>query len=184
MIKRGQIYYIKSNYKEVGSEQYAGRPAVIVSNNKNNYCSEVVEVVYMTTQPKHDLPTHVCTNSTGTPSILLCEQINSVSKLRVGDYIGTLSDDELQALDIALTISLGIDLDGRVSMRELTREELGKILADLQPAPALSLEMAPDRITVTASGDMAQELIKITAERDVYKKIAEDLMAARVGGQN
>lgn len=176
MIKRGQIYYIKSNYKEVGSEQYAGRPAVIVSNNKNNYCSEVVEVVYMTTRPKHDLPTHICTRSTGTPSTILCEQIFSVSKLRVGDYIGTLSDDELQALNIALTISLGIDLDGRVIMREPTREELEKMLAELQPKPTLSLEMVPDRITVTASGDMAQELIKITAERDVYKKLVEDLI--------
>lgn len=58
-MKRGQIYYIESNHQEIGSEQRAGRPAVIVSNDKNNENSTTVEVVYMTTQPKNDLPTHV-----------------------------------------------------------------------------------------------------------------------------
>lgn len=46
-MKRGEIYYIESTYRETGSEQRGGRPAVIVSNDKNNENSEVVEVVYM-----------------------------------------------------------------------------------------------------------------------------------------
>lgn len=49
-MKRGEIYYIESTYRETGSEQRGGRPAVIVSNDKNNENSEVVEVVYMTTK--------------------------------------------------------------------------------------------------------------------------------------
>ena len=52
-MKRGEIYYIESTYRETGSEQRGGRPAVIVSNDKNNENSEVVEVVYMTTKPKN-----------------------------------------------------------------------------------------------------------------------------------
>lgn len=51
-MKRGEIYYIESTYRETGSEQRGSRPAVIVSNDKNNENSEVVEVVYMTTKPK------------------------------------------------------------------------------------------------------------------------------------
>ena len=43
-MKRGEIYYIESTYRETGSEQRGGRPAVIVSNDKNNENSEVVEV--------------------------------------------------------------------------------------------------------------------------------------------
>ena len=34
-----------------GSEQFADRPAVVVSNDENNKHSGVIEVVYMTTQP-------------------------------------------------------------------------------------------------------------------------------------
>ena len=33
-IKRGEIYYIQSYGNECGSEQRAGRPAIIVSNDK------------------------------------------------------------------------------------------------------------------------------------------------------
>lgn len=108
-MKRGQIYYIESNHQEIGSEQRAGRPAVIVSNNKNNENSTTVEVVYMTTQPKNDLPTHVFIRSSLRPSTVLCEQIYSVSTERLGTYIGELTDRELQELDIALSISLGLD---------------------------------------------------------------------------
>ena len=52
-IKRGEMFYISrwgASYN--GSEQHADRPAGVVSNNKNNENSNVVEVVYMTTQPK------------------------------------------------------------------------------------------------------------------------------------
>ena len=108
-MKRGQIYYIESNHQEIGSEQRAGRPAVIVSNDKNNENSTTVEVVYMTTQPKNDLPTHVFIRASRRPYTVLCEQIYSVSTERLGTYIGELTDRELQELDIALSISLGLD---------------------------------------------------------------------------
>ena len=43
-IKRGDIWYVsKDNY--TGCEQEAGRPAIIVSNEKNNACAETVEAV-------------------------------------------------------------------------------------------------------------------------------------------
>ena len=58
-IKRGDIWYIESGYNTVGSEQRPGRPAIVVSNDRNNEYSSTLEVVYLTTQPKHDLPTHV-----------------------------------------------------------------------------------------------------------------------------
>lgn len=108
-MKRGEIYYIESTYRETGSEQRGGRPAVIVSNDKNNENSEVVEVVYMTTKPKNDLPTHVFIRSALSPSTVLCEQVNSVSVKRIGTLIGKLTKSELAAVDSALAISLGID---------------------------------------------------------------------------
>ncbi len=96
-MKRGEIYYIESTYRETGSEQRGGRPAVIVSNDKNNENSEVVEVVYMTTKPKNDLPTHVFIRSALSPSTVLCEQVNSVSVKRIGTLIGKLTKSELAA---------------------------------------------------------------------------------------
>lgn len=110
-IKRGGMFYISrgggASYN--GSEQHADRPAVVVSNNKNNENSNVVEVVYMTTQPKTDLPTHVTIRSTGRISTVLCEQVYSVSTERIGTYIGEATDKEMENIDIALMISLQLD---------------------------------------------------------------------------
>ena len=115
-IKRGEMFYIsRGGASYNGSEQHADRPAVVVSNNKNNENSNVVEVVYMTTQPKTDLPTHVTVRSTGRLSTVLCEQVSSVSTDRVNNYIGQVSEQEMKNIDIALMISLQLSGGGKTS---------------------------------------------------------------------
>ena len=109
-INRGDIWYIGNGYPAVGSEQRPGRPAVVVSNQRNNQYGEVVEVVYLTTAPKRDLPTHVTIRSSGRVSTALCEQISTVSVERLGSYCGHVSDSELTAIENAMLISLGIQL--------------------------------------------------------------------------
>ena len=134
-MKRGQIYYVRSNYREEGSEQRGGRPAVIVSNDKNNANSNTVEVVYMTTKPKTDLPTHVYIESALRPSTLLCEQISTVSEERIGEWIGELTESEVQDLDIALAFSLGMKCGpGQLDMDTL--EHLNNLQAELDRTKA------------------------------------------------
>lgn len=106
-LKRGDVFYVQ-NSPTTGSEQRAGRPAVIVSNNKNNRYSKVVQVVYLTTQPKSFLPTHFTVCATGRESTALCEQITTISISRIGDYVGTLSRREVAKLNTSLLISLGL----------------------------------------------------------------------------
>ena len=108
-MNRGDIYYIARDDHEVGSEQHANRPAVIVSNNTNNQRSETVEVVYLTTQPKTNLPTHVRITSATRPSTVLCEQISTVSKGRVTEKLGTVTDQEMAEIDRALATSLDLN---------------------------------------------------------------------------
>ena len=107
-IRRGEIYFIKRG-ENYGCEIESGRPAIIVSNDRLNTYSQVAEVVYLTTQPKKDLPTHVKIQSTGLTSIALCEQIHTVSHERIGDYKATCTQAEMQSIDNALLESLGID---------------------------------------------------------------------------
>lgn len=150
-VKRGEIYYIEKSpsYATAGSEMYAGRPAIVVSNEKNNENSTVFEVVYLTTQPKQDLPTHIVIRSAKRNSIAICEQVTSVCHDRFGDYIGKCTDLEMQQIDIALAISLGIDGDSS-GITELHE---------------------------TASNDA---IIRLEAERDVYKKLYEQMLERTV----
>lgn len=93
-IYRGDIFYIKKNDNNrfQGSEQYDERPAIIVSNNKCNEFSPVVEVVYLTTQEKKPLPTHVEVMCR-VPSTALCEQVFSINKGRLSGYIRTCTEN-------------------------------------------------------------------------------------------
>ena len=198
-MKRGEIYFIKSNHNEIGSEQRADRPAVIVSNDKNNEHSETVEIVYLTTKPKTDLPTHVLTRSALSPSTILCESVCTVSKKRVKEWIGTLTDSEMKSVDASLAISLGLDFEqpcpsdcpGKVTtettvMREPTEEEImefaqkmreqGMIaIPDPEPTSALSADQ---------TADLIREAIKAKAERDVYKELYLDLLEHMKGATN
>ena len=107
-MNRGDIHYIVEA-PTTGSEQRAGRPAIIVSNNNINERLGIVEVVFLTTRPKADHPTHVTVRSTRLASTALCEQVTTVSAERVGDYIATCSSNEMMLINQGISISLGID---------------------------------------------------------------------------
>lgn len=109
-MKRGEIYYIRADQSETGSEQRANRPGVIVSNDINNKYSATVEVVYLTTQPKSNLPTHVRIYSAPRPSTALCEQVTTVAVSRLEKYLGRCSRRELNRIDKAMMVSLGIEV--------------------------------------------------------------------------
>lgn len=165
-MKRGQIYFIKSTYREEGSEQKADRPAVIVSNNKNNEHSDCVIVAYMTTKPKKDLPTHVLTRSAILPSTIMSEQIATVSKSRIGTFIGELTENELQALNSALMISLDLDfvpVELRATPTDEEHEEMKRLLNETKPM-------------IFPVSDQSAALIKAEAERDIYRDLYHDLL--------
>lgn len=134
-MKRGEIYYIY-NYKNCGNEIAGTRPGIIVSNDALNATSQVVEVVYLTTKSKKELPTHVTVEATGRTSTALCEQVCSVSVERIGSYCGTCTDEEMAAIGEALLGSLGLDeKDPRKTARlskgeEWLIAELGKLQAE------------------------------------------------------
>lgn len=106
-LKRGSIYFINRTIT-IGNEMMGGRPAIIVSNDDGNRAAGILEVVYLTTAQKIELPTHVKISSSERPSTAICEQITTVSKNRLGRYVGTVTAQEMEDIDKALKISLGL----------------------------------------------------------------------------
>lgn len=92
---------------------------MIVSNDVCNDVSPVIEVIFLTSRKKHPLPTHVNVQCE-LYSTALCEQITSVDKSRLLDYVGRASPEEMQQIDEAIKISLGIGGTG---------EEMGEVIA-------------------------------------------------------
>ena len=146
-IFRGDVFFVLKG-GEVGSEQYGGRPAVIVSNNKGNEHSSNVTVVFITTKPKAELPTHTTVTTTREVSTALCEGVTTISKDRLGDFCCSLKESEMRAIDNCLSIALGLDFVGFAEL-PFTPEE-------------------PEALLV---GNIDVELIRIQTERDIYKDL-------------
>lgn len=172
-IRRGDIFYIE-RYQTIGSEQQAGRPALVVSNDKNNEFSDTVEIVYLTTAPKTDLPTHVTIKSTSKESTALCEQITSVSKMRVGDYMCSASAQEMAQIDIALLISLDLTMSAQKAPVAPTKTP--------EPTPKPVIEVQPTQGN-NATILLEKEIVKLKAQLEIYKGLYED-MTNRLVGRN
>lgn len=189
---RGQIYYVHPTIV-VGSEQDGGRPAIIVSNDVGNEFSRVVEVVYLTTREKKPLPTHVQISSTNRPSTALCEQIETVDKERIGNYINEVSQAELKNLEKAMLISLGIQMNLKgTKALELWRKMMETYSAAEEPemkpsikssdeeekAPAGVMEESVNAPSKPELRDIETEpaYIKLAAEKDVYKELYMNLL--------
>lgn len=113
IIKRGDIYYANLN-PVIGSEQGGTRPVLIISNDIGNKHSPTVVVAAITSrvQTKAKLPTHTVINDfegLDKGSIILLEQIRTIDKKRLREYLGTLDGRFLLAVDKALAISVSLE---------------------------------------------------------------------------
>lgn len=158
-IYRGDIFYVaKGKYQS--SEQGGERPAIVVSNNTGNHFSDCVEVVYLTSQhKKSSLPTHVevvcrCL------STALCEQIYTVHKDRLTDYVRSCTADEMRRIDDALKISLG----------------LGKETPPEDESVTESHYKSDEYVLGVEEEIRKEDIIKLATERDIFKKLYEELL--------
>jgi len=111
-IKRGDLYYADLS-PVVGSEQGGVRPVLIVQNDVGNRFSPTVIACAVTSQlTKAKLPTHIELKNgkfgLKLDSVALLEQLRTLDKRRLKEYIGTLDAALMRGVDKALVISLGL----------------------------------------------------------------------------
>ncbi len=109
-MRRKEIYYADLNQVR-GSEQGGVRPVLILQNDMGNKHSPTTIVAPITSrQTKAKLPTHVDIQIGELPkdSIVLLEQIRTIDKTRLGQFVGTLDKSSMGKVDHAIVISLGI----------------------------------------------------------------------------
>lgn len=110
---RGDMYYANLG-KGIGSEQKGYRPVLIIQNNTGNKNSNTVIVAAITSKisMKPNLPTHylICAESgLKYTSLILLEQIFTIDKARLQEYIGHIKNEHFEAVNKALSISIGIE---------------------------------------------------------------------------
>ena len=176
-IRRGDIFYISGGktYAGYGRQSDSGRPAIIVSNEAMNKTADYVEVVYLTTQEKKPLPTH-CEIICKQKSTAMCETIYTVNKDRVGDYVKSLTSQELAALNECLMHSIGLSYISDFS------EPYDKDYADLQDeTDTLRSKNAKLTEELHYAKQVDSDSQSIITERDLYKRLYEQLLDKAVG---
>ena len=176
-IRRGDIFYISGGktYAGYGRQSDSGRPAIIVSNEAMNKTADYVEVVYLTTQEKKPLPTH-CEIICKQKSTAMCETIYTVNKDRVGDYVKSLTSQELAALNECLMHSIGLSYISDFS------EPYDKDYADLQDEiDTLRSKNAKLTEELHYAQQVDSDSQSIITERDLYKRLYEQLLDKAVG---
>lgn len=110
MVKRGDVYYCNLS-PVVGSEQGGIRPVVVVQNDKGNkYSNTVIIAPISKKMSKPPIPTHVIFSSDylNYVSMILLEQIRTVDKSRLEQWICMLDDKTMKEIDHALKVSLDL----------------------------------------------------------------------------
>lgn len=110
--QRGDIYYAHLD-PVFGSEQGGHRPVLIIQNDVGNRLSPVVIVASMTSAPaKANYPTDVflALDIPDWPSTsrIQLNQLRTIDKRRLDQYVGHLDETQQGQVDQALKISLGL----------------------------------------------------------------------------
>ena len=110
-IRRGDIHYADLS-PTIGCEQGGVRPVLIIQNNIGNLYSPTVIVAPITGKAKKWLPTHViiihCTGLYKRSCVML-EQLRTIDKDRLVDYIGRLEQSQLNKINETAQLSLGLE---------------------------------------------------------------------------
>ncbi|MBQ2003418.1 MAG: type II toxin-antitoxin system PemK/MazF family toxin [Peptococcaceae bacterium] len=111
-VKRGDVFYAELD-PVIGSEQGGVRPVLIIQNDVGNQHSPTTIVAAITGQlTKAKLPTHVDLagreNGLAKNSVVLVEQVRTIDKTRLKEYICTLDKQIMEQIDQALLISMGL----------------------------------------------------------------------------
>ena len=112
-IKRGDICLVDLN-PVAGAEQAGIRPALIIQVDRANAASPHTVIIPFTTRIREvKLPSHVRIpagiGGLAEDSILLCEQIRVIDKRRLVHKMGSVEEEYLRKVGIAIKVILGLE---------------------------------------------------------------------------
>ena len=188
VVKRGQIYYIHKKPPYEGSREINpknGRPAIIVSRDEDNYMSGTVMVVYLTSGSNIRFQRETqfkLSAGKAVRSVAKCEQIATIDKQCIGDYICDISEEELFQLNKTLTVALDIDTqqaDAKIRSELAKEREQHKM--EVQMLYERNKDLEAQNALLHKELDKRPCAEALESEARMYKKLYSDLLKTLAG---
>jgi len=106
-MKRCEVWWVNFD-PSIGGEIKKKRPAVIVSNDASNKFLHPVQVVPLTSKTDRLYPSEALVDFEGKESKAMADQLATVSKSRLFNRAGVLSEEDMRKVEEAVKIQLGI----------------------------------------------------------------------------
>ncbi|MBC8506037.1 MAG: type II toxin-antitoxin system PemK/MazF family toxin [Anaerolineales bacterium] len=106
-MKRGEVWWVNFD-PSVGGEIRKRRPAVIVSNDAANRYLNRLQVIPLTSKIGRVYPSEAVVLVRGKQNKAMADQLTTVSKQRVLDRDAEISSTDMQKVERAVKIQLGM----------------------------------------------------------------------------
>jgi mRNA interferase MazF len=106
-MKRGEVWWVNFD-PSVGGEIQKKRPAVIISNNAANKYLNRVQVIPLTSNVDRVYPSEALVTFKSKQGKAMADQLTTVSKLRLTNCTGQLTDAEMRQVEQAIKVQLGL----------------------------------------------------------------------------
>ena len=108
-MNRGEIWLVNFD-PTLGSEMRKTRPAIIISGQPfNRFRRTVVVVPLSSAHERTEFPLLIAMSSSGKPSVAVIDQIKAAAKERFIRKLGAATDAEMDQINNALAVLLGLD---------------------------------------------------------------------------
>ncbi|MFT5194356.1 MAG: mRNA interferase MazF [Cellvibrionaceae bacterium] len=106
-MKRGEVWWVNFD-PSVGGEIQKRRPAVIVSNDSANKHLNRIQVVPLTSKTGRVYPGEALVHFDGKQGKAVANQLTTVSKMRLVNKGGMVTDVEMRDIEDAIMVQLGL----------------------------------------------------------------------------